>query len=68
MPRPHYKMMAGVCPFVCLSRALTELEKKGLGSPKIGKMEAHHMGNQWTRDHKVYKSSIQGRLILSHTM
>jgi len=41
-------MMAGDRPSVCLSVAYLDLtrERKGLGSSKIGMMEARHTGNQ----------------------
>jgi len=43
----HYEMIAGVCLSVHLSVMCLDLtrEWKGLGSPKIGMMEAYHTGN-----------------------
>ena len=48
-------MMEDVFPFICPSRnSRTERRRK----PKIGTMEAHHTGNQWT-DLEVKRSKVE---------
>jgi len=42
----YYKMMASDCPSVCLSVSCLELENGKAWKPKIGRMVAHHTGNQ----------------------
>jgi len=44
--RGHYEMMGGVCLSVCrVPRPNSRMEMPT--KPKIGRMEAYHMGNPW---------------------